>query len=156
MKENLAEGFNQEEEKEEMRRYGIKKKQKKKTRINLVIIIILGIILFLVLIWIYYLKRQIVQKDYNISILLSQNENLKKSINEGNMEIERLTTQYQNIQNKAFTLLEKCYDDTSSLKSQINDLQKEAAENEEKRKNEIAIPKEIASKLGGCDSCNIF
>ena len=33
------------------------------------------------------------------------------------MEIDRLTTQCLNVQNKAFTLLNKCYDDTSSLKS---------------------------------------
>ena len=59
MKENLVEGFNQEEEKEEMRRYGIKQKQKKKNRINFILPIILGIILFFVVIWIFYLKNQI-------------------------------------------------------------------------------------------------
>ena len=37
MKEDLVERFEKEEEKEELRRYGIKKKQKKKTRINLII-----------------------------------------------------------------------------------------------------------------------
>ena len=60
MKENLVEGFDKEEEKEEVRRYGIKQKQKKKTKINLIINIIFGITLFFV--WIFYLKNQITQK----------------------------------------------------------------------------------------------
>ena len=117
MNDNLVEGFNKAEEKEEMRRYGIKKKQKKKTRINLVISIILGISLFFLVIWIFYLKNQITQKDNKINILKNHNKNLTNSLNEGKMEIDRLTAQYQNVQNKAFTLLEKCFNNTSSLKS---------------------------------------
>ena len=140
MKENLVEGFNKEEEKEEMRRYGIKKKQKKKTRINLVISIILGFSLFFLIIWIFYLKNQIAQKDNKINILKNHNKNLTNSLNEGKMEIDRLTAQYQNVQNKAFSLLEKCFNNTSSLKFQIMDLQKEAAENEKNKMKERVIP----------------
>ena len=141
MKDNLVEGFNKEEEKEEVRRYGIKQKQKKKTRINFIINIILGITLFFVIMWIFYLKNQITQKDYEISILSSQKEEFINALNEGKDEINRLTFQNQNVQNKAFTLLEKCFNDTSSLRNQIIDLKREAEENEIKnRKREIEIP----------------
>ena len=156
MKENLVEGFNQEEEKEEMRRYGIKQKQKKKTRINLIINIILGIFLFLVVIWIFHLKNQINQKDYEIEILSNQKEEMINALNEGKEEINRLSLQNQNVQNKAFTLLEKCFNDTSSLRFQITDLKKEAEQNENKNKlREIIIPKRPIFKPRDT-FCNIF
>ena len=157
MNDNLVEGFNKAEEKEEMRRYGIKKKQKKKTRINLVISLILGISLFFLVIWIFYLKNQITQKDNKINILKNHNKNLTNSLNEGKMEIDRLTAQYQNVQNKAFTLLEKCFNNTSSLKFQIMDLQKEAAENEKNKMKEIVIPQRNIPQPRRRDfPCNIF
>ena len=144
MKENLVEGFDkEEEEKEEVRRYGIKQKQKKKTKINLIINIIFGITLFFVLMWIFYLKNQITQKDYEISILSNQKEELINTLNEGKEEINRLTLQNQNVQNKAFSLLEKCFNDTSSLRFQIMDLKKEAEQNEINNKNkQIEIPRQ--------------
>ena len=158
MKENLVEGFNQEEEKEEkeeMRRYGIKQKQKKKTKINFIINIILGISLFLVVIWIFYLKNQITQKDYEINILSKQKEEMINALNEGKDEINRLSLQNQNIQSKTFTLLEKCFNDTSSLRYQIMDLKKEAAENENNnRLKEIKIPQRPVYKPR--NFCNIF
>ena len=155
MKENLVEGFNQDEEKEEMRRYGIKQKQKKKTRINFILNIILGICLFLVIIWIFYLKNQITQKNYEINILSNQKQEMINALNEGKEEINRLSLQNQNIQNKAFTLLEKCFNDTSSLRYQIIDLKKEAEENENKNSlNEIKIPQKPVYKPG--TFCNIF
>ena len=156
MKDNLVEGFNQEEEKEEMRRYGIKQKQKKKTRINFIINIILGIILFLVVIWIFHLKNQINQKEYEIRILSNQKEEMINALNEGKEEINRLSIQNQNVQNKAFTLLEKCFNDTSSLRFQIMDLKKEAEENENiNKRKEIQIPRRPVYEPP--DSlCNIF
>ena len=157
MKENLVEGFDKDEEKEEMRRYGIKQKQKKKTRINLIINIILGILLFLVIVWIFYLKSQISEKDYEINILSKQKEDMINALNEGKVEINRLTLQNQNVQNKAFTLLEKCFNDTSSLRYQILDLKKEAADNESKNKpREIRIPSRTIPKPPSDDFCNIF
>ena len=155
MKDNLEERFNEVEEKEEMRKYGIKQKQKKKRRINFIINIILGICLFLVIIWIFYLKNQITQKDYEINILSNQKQEMINALNEGKEEINRLSLQNQNIQNKAFTLLEKCFNDTSSLRYQIIDLKKEAEENENKnRLNEIKIPQKPVYKPG--TFCNIF
>ena len=155
MKENLVEGFNQDEEKEEMRRYGIKQKQKKKTRINFILNIILGICLFLVIIWIFYLKNQITQKDYEINILSNQKEEMINTLNEGRDELNRLSLQNQNIQNKAFILLEKCFNDTSTLRNQIMDLKKEASENENNnRLNEIKIPTRPVYKPH--TFCNIF
>ena len=155
MKDNLEERFNEVEEKEEMRKYGIKQKQKKKTRINFIINIILGICLFLVIIWIFYLKNQITQKNYEINILSNQKQEMINALNEGKEEINRLSLQNQNIQNKAFTLLEKCFNDTSSLRYQIIDLKKEAEENENKnRLNEIKIPQKPIYKPG--TFCNIF
>ena len=144
MKENLVEGFDkEEEEKEEVRRYGIKQKQKKKTKINLIINIIFGITLFFVLMWIFYLKNQITQKDYEISILSNQKQEMINALNEGKEEINRLTLQNQNVQNKAFSLLEKCFNDTSSLRFQIMDLKKEAEQNEINNKNkQIEIPRQ--------------
>ena len=155
MKDNLEERFNEVEEKEEMRKYGIKQKQKKKTRINFIINIILGICLFLVIIWIFYLKNQLTQKNYEINILSNQKQEMINALNEGKEEINRLSLQNQNIQNKAFTLLEKCFNDTSSLRYQIIDLKKEAEENENKnRLNEIKIPQKPVYKPG--TFCNIF
>lgn len=155
MKDNLEERFNEVEEKEEMRKYGIKQKQKKKTRINFIINIILGICLFLVIIWIFYLKNQITQKNYEINILSNQKQEMINALNEGKEEINRLSLQNQNIQNKAFTLLEKCFNDTSSLRYQIIDLKKEAEENENKNSlNEIKIPQKPVYKPG--TFCNIF
>ena len=155
MKDNLEERFNEVEEKEEMRKYGIKQKQKKKTRINFIINIILGIFLFLVIIWIFYLKNQLTQKNYEINILSNQKQEMINALNEGKEEINRLSLQNQNIQNKAFTLLEKCFNDTSSLRYQIIDLKKEAEENENKnRLNEIKIPQKPVYKPG--TFCNIF
>ena len=140
MKENLVDSFNKEEEKEEKRKYGIKQKQKKKTRINFILNIILGIILFLVIIWIFYLKNKITQKDYEINILLNQKEEMINALNDGKEEINRLSLQNQNVQNKAFTLLEKCFNDTSSLRYQIMDLKKEAEENQNNKLEEVKIP----------------
>ena len=155
MKDNLEERFNEVEEKEEMRKYGIKQKQKKKTRINFIINIILGICLFLVIIWIFYLKNQITQKDYEINILSNQKQEMINALNEGKEEINRLSLPNQNIQNKAFTLLEKCFNDTSSLRYQIMDLKKEAEENENNnRVNEIKIPQKPVYKPD--TFCNIF
>ena len=155
MKDNLEERFNEVEEKEEMRKYGIKQKQKKKTRINFIINIILGICLFLVIIWIFYLKNQLTQKNYEINILSNQKQEMINALNEGKEEINRLSLQNQNIQNKAFTLLEKCFNDTSSLRYQIIDLKKEAEENENKNSlNEIKIPQKPVYKPG--TFCNIF
>ena len=156
MKNNLVEGFNQEEEKEEMRRYGIKQKQKKKTRINLIINIILGICLFFVIIWIFHLKNQINQKDYEIKVLSNQKEEMINALNEGKEELNRLSSQNQNVQNKAFTLLEKCFNDTSSLRFQITDLKKEAEQNENKNKvREVKIPQRPLLKPRDT-FCNIF
>ena len=155
MKDNLEERFNEVEEKEEMRKYGIKQKQKKKTRINFILNIILGICLFLVIIWIFYLKNQLTQKNYEINILSNQKQEMINALNEGKEEINRLSLQNQNIQNKAFTLLEKCFNDTSSLRYQIIDLKKEAEENENKNSlNEIKIPQKPVYKPG--TFCNIF
>ena len=155
MKDNLVKGFSEDEEKEEMRKYGIKQKQKKKTRINLIINIMLGICLFLVIIWIFYLKNQIIQKDYEINILSNQKQEMINDLNEGKEEINRLSLQNQNIQNKAFTLLEKCFNDTSSLRYQIMDLKKEAEENENNnRLNEIKIPQRPVYNRD--TFCNIF
>ena len=154
MKENLVDGFNKEEEKEEKRKYGIKQKQKKKTRINFILNIILGIILFLVIIWIFYLKNKITQKDYEINILLNQKEEMINALNDGKEEINRLSLQNQNVQNKAFTLLEKCFNDTSSLRYQIMDLKKEAEENQNNKLEEVRIPSRQTKPRP--KFCNIF
>ena len=156
MKENLVEGFNQEEEKEEMRRYGIKQKQKRKTRINLIINIILGILLFLVIIWIFYLKNQISQKDYEINILSKQKEEMINTLNKEKEELNRLSLENQNIQSKAFTLLEKCFNDTSALRFQVMDLKKEAAalQNEQPVREIRIPPKPLIHRPR--DFCNIF
>ena len=154
MKENLVEGFTKEEEKEEMRKYGIKQKQKKKNRINFILNIILGISLILVIIWIFYLKNQMTQKDYEIKILLNQKTEMINALNEGKDEINRLSTQNQNVQNKAFSLLEKCFNETSSLRYQIMDLRKEAEENENNKVKEIKIPQRVYKPKD--TFCNIF
>ena len=139
MKENLVEGFNKEEEQEDMRKYGIKQKQKKKTRLNLILNIILVISLFLVIIWIFYLKNQITQKEYEIKSLMNNKNEIINVLNEEKEEINRLSSQNQEIQNKAFSLLEKCFNETSSLRFQITDLKKEAEENGKYRMKEFEM-----------------
>ena len=154
MKENLVEGFNKEEEQEDMRKYGIKQKQKKKTRLNLILNIILVISLFLVIIWIFYLKNQITQKEYEIKSLMNNKNEMINVLNEEKGEINRLSSQNQEIQNKAFSLLEKCFNETSSLRFQITDLKKEAEENQKYRMKEFDIPqREYKPKR---TLCNIF
>ena len=65
------------------------------------------------------------------------------TLNKGKEEINRLTLQNQNVQNKAFSLLEKCFNDTSSLRFQIMDLKKEAEQNEINNKNKpLEIPRQ--------------
>ena len=154
MKENLVEGFNKEEEQEDMRKYGIKQKQKKKTRLNLILNIILVISLFLVIIWIFYLKNQITQKEYEIKSLMNNKNEIINVLNEEKEEINRLSSQNQEIQNKAFSLLEKCFNETSSLRFQITDLKKEAEENQKYGMKEFDIPqREYKPKR---TLCNIF
>ena len=154
MKENLVEGFNKEEEQEDMRKYGIKQKQKKKTRINLILNIILVISLFLVIIWIFYLKNQITQKDYEIKALMDHKNEMINVLNEEKEEINRLSSQNQEIQNKAFSLLEKCFNETSSLRFQITDLKKEAEENGKYRMKEFEMPQRVYKPKRTL--CNIF
>ena len=158
MKDNLVEGFDKEEEtnEEEVRRYGIKQKQKKKIRINLLINIILGVILILVIIWIFYLKNQIEEKDYIINMLYKQKDDMINALNEGKEELNRLALQNQNVQNKAFTLLEKCFNDTASLRYQIMDLKKEALDLENIKKEQvISVPKPFPRPFKD-RFCNIF
>ena len=85
------------------------------------------------------------------NILSNQKEEIINALNEGKEEINRLTLQNQNIQNKAFTLLEKCFNDTSSLRTQIMDLKKEAEENNNSNKlREITIPQRRIQKPSPC------
>ena len=155
MEKDLIEGFDKEEEskEEEVRRYGIKQKQKKKIRINLLINIILGIILILVVIWIFYLKNQIAQQEYKIEILSRQKVDMINALNKGKDEIDRLSLQ---VQNKAFTLLEKCFNDTSSLRNQIIDLKNEARQIENDKPIKEIIPNPIVRPRPRDEFCNIF
>ena len=159
MEKDLVEGFDKEEEskEEEVRRYGIKQKQKKKIRINLVINIILGIVLILVVIWIFYLKNQITQQEYKIYILSKQRDDMINTLNKGKEEIDRLSLQNHEVQNKAFTLLEKCFNDTSLLRNQIIDLKNEAKQIEnDKPMREIITEPIVRPRPPGIDLCNIF
>ena len=155
MEKDLIEGFDKEEEskEEEVRRYGIKQKQKKKIRINLLINIILGIILILVVIWIFYLKNQIAQEEYKIEIVSRQKVDMINALNKGKDEIDRLSLQSHEVQNKAFTLLEKCFNDTSSLRNQIIDLKNEARQIEN---DKPIIPNPIVRPRPRDEFCNIF
>ena len=157
MERDLVEGFDKEEEskEEEVRRYGIKQKQKKKIRINLLINIILGIILFLVVIWIFYLKNKIAEQEYKIEILSRQKDDMINTLNKEKEEIDRLSLQNHEVQNKAFILLEKCFNDTSSLRNQIIDLKNEAKQIENDKPMKI-IPSPIVRPEPSHEFCNIF
>ena len=158
MERDLVEGFDKEEEskEEEVRRYGIKQKQKKKIRINLLINIILGIILFLVVIWIFYLKNKIAEQEYKIEILSRQKDDMINTLNKGKEEIDRLSLQNHEVQNKAFTLLEKCFNDTSSLRNQIIDLKNEAKQIENDKPMKEIMPSPIVRPEPSHKICNIF
>ena len=158
MEKDLVEGFDKEEEskEEEVRRYGIKQKQKKKIRINLLINIILGIILFLVVIWIFYLKNKIAEQEYKIEILSRQKDDMINTLNKEKEEIDRLSLQNHEVQNKAFTLLEKCFNDTSSLRNQIIDLKNEAKQIENDKPMREIMPSPIVRPKPRDEFCNIF
>ena len=158
MERDLVEGFDKEEEskEEEVRRYGIKQKQKKKIRINLLINIILGIILFLVVIWIFYLKNKIAEQEYKIEILSRQKDDMINTLNKEKEEIDRLSLQNHEVQNKAFTLLEKCFNDTSSLRNQIIDLKNEAKQIENDKPMREIMPSPIVRPKPRDEFCNIF
>ena len=129
---NLVDGFNEEEkeEQEEIRRYGIKQKQKKKSMLNYIINILLCSVLLAIVIYIFYLRNQIARNHYEINILTKQRDELINALNEGKKEINRLSSQSQKVQNKAFALLDKCFEESSSLREQIQDLRKEAEDND--------------------------
>ena len=128
MEENkLVEGFeqNEQEEKEEIRRYGLKQKQKAKKKINLIISAILLVILFGVTIYILNLKNELYQKDYEIKKLTEGNIDLYKSLNVNKENIDKLSEQNNAVQNKAYSLLGQCFNETSSLSNELNSLREE-------------------------------
>ena len=157
---NLVKGFeqNEQEEKEEIRKYGIKQKLKAKNRINLILNIILGFILFIVIIYIVNLNNQIAQKDFEIEILTQGNKDLINTLKENKNDIDKMSEQNNNVQNKAFFLLNKCFNETTSLNNEINILKEELLNNEKKNKDktEELIKKyiDIMDKLRYMDKYN--
>ncbi len=133
MEENkLVEGFeqNEQEEKEEIRRYGLKQKQKSKNRINLIINLILGFILLSTIIYVLNLRNQIILKEFEINILTEGNKDLYKSLNVNKKNIDKLSAQNNGVQNKAFSLLTQCFNETNSLSKEINNLKEELLYNQ--------------------------
>ena len=143
----LVEGFEQkeQEEKEEIRRYGLKQKQKTKKRINLIINIILGVILFGIIIYILNLKNELAQKDFEIKILKEGNIDLFKSLNVNKENIDKLTEQNSLVQNKAYSLLNQCFNETSSLTNEVNNLREELLYN--KKINQEKLNKIIKKNM---------
>ena len=144
---NLVEGFerNSKEEKEEIRIYGFKQKQKAKKRINLIFNFILGFILFSSIIYILHLNNKMVQKDYEIKILTEGNKDLIRSLNSSKEDIDKMTNQNTIIQNKAFSFLNRCYNETASLNNEINLLKEELIENE--KNNKIKLQEMIRKNM---------
>ena len=135
----LVEGFeqNEQEEKEEIRRYGLKQKQKTKKRINLIINFILGFFLAIAIIYILNLYNQLTQKDFEIKILTEGNKDLFKSLNSNKENIDKMSDQNNIVQNKAFYLLNKCFNETASLNNEINELKEELLYNEKLNKEKL-------------------
>ena len=135
----LVEGFepNEQEEKEEIRRYGLKQKQKTKKRINLIINIILGFFLSIAIIYILNLYNQLSQKDFEIIILTEGNKDLFKSLNANKENIDKMSDQNNIVQDKAFSLLNKCFNETASLNNEINELKEELLYNEKMNKEKL-------------------
>ena len=135
----LVEGFeqNEQEEKEEIRRYGLKQKQKTKKRINLIINFILGFFLAIAIIYILNLYNQLTQKDFEIKILTEGNKDLFKSLNSNKENIDKMSDQNNIVQNKAFSLLDKCFNETASLNNEINELKEELLYNEKMNKEKL-------------------
>ena len=144
---NLVEGFerNSKEEKEEIRIYGLKQKQKAKNRINLIFNFILGFILFSSIIYILHLNNKMVQKDYEIKILTEGNKDLIRSLNSSKEDIDKMSNQNTIIQNKAFSFLNRCYNETASLNNEINILKEELIENE--KNNKIKLQEMIRKNM---------
>ena len=136
---NLMKGFvqNEQEEKEEIRKYGLKQKLKKSNRIHLILNIILGLIIFIVIIYILNLKNQIAQKDLEIKILTQGNNNLIHSLEDNKQDINKISEQNNNAQNKVFTLLNQCASETSTLINEINELKEELLYNEKDNKEKL-------------------
>ena len=135
----LVEGFeqNEQEEKEEIRRYGLKQKQKTKKRINLIINFILGFLLAIAIIYILNLYNQLSQKDFEIKILTEGNKDLFKSLNTNKDNIDKMSEQNNIVQNKAFSLLNQCFNETASLNNEINELKEELINTEKKNKEKL-------------------
>ena len=135
----LVEGFeqNEQEEKEEIRRYGLKQKQKTKKRINLIINFILGFFLAIAIIYILNLYNQLTQKDFEIKILTEGNKDLFKSLNANKENIDKMSDQNNIVQDKAFSLLNKCFNETASLNNEINELKEELLYNEKMNKEKL-------------------
>ncbi len=137
---NLVQGFEQnkeEEEKEEITRYGLKKKHKAKKKIEMIITVILGIIIFCIILYIVNLKKQLEQKEFEIKIITQNNKDLVNSLMENKENIDKMGGHNIGVQNKAFSLLNKCFNETNSLSNEINELKDELLENE--RINKLKI-----------------
>ena len=89
-------------------------------------------------------------------MLYKQKDDMINALNEGKEELNRLSLQNQNVQNKAFTLLEKCFNDTASLRYQIMDLKKEALDLENIKKEQVINTPKPFPKPPKDRFCNIF
>ena len=135
----LVEGFeqNEQEEKEEIRRYGLKQKEKTKKKLNLILNLILGFFLSIAVLYILNLYNQLSQKNFEIKILTEGNIDLFKTLNANKEKIDIMSDQNNIVQNKAFSLLNKCFNETTSLKNEINELKEELLYNEKMNKEKL-------------------
>ena len=99
MKNNLEEGFEQDDNNDlEIIKYGIKQKKNKKTyNIIFILIIILIIIFFITSVWLFYL----------FNITKAQNKYLKSELRKSNLENKTIKTNLINAENQLRELTEK-------------------------------------------------
>ena len=127
----LVEGFegNEQEEKEEIRRYGLKQKQKAKNRINLIILFTLGGILLVGFIYILSLYNDLSQRNFQIQILTQENKKFFNDINENKDKIDKMSEQNNRLEKKMLSLFNYCVNQPTSIKEEINELKEEIENN---------------------------
>ena len=127
---NILDKDNDQNEKEELTRYNIKQKQKAKKKINFILNIVLFTFLFFIIIYILNLKKKLAKKELEIQYLTNINKEYMLSLNATKSDIDKMNKQNHIVQDKAFSMLSKCFNETESLNNEINSLKEEINQNE--------------------------
>ena len=129
MKNNLEEGFEQDDNNDlEIIKYGIKQKKNKKAyNIIFILIIILIIIFFITSVWLFYLfnitKAQNKYLKSELRKINLENKTIKTNLINAENQLRELTEKYKNEKDKNYELNINNINETVNLNKKISDLE---------------------------------